>query len=210
LRDTIRQAVEFDGLTEQSQVEFSGVITSMISRIVVGPPIQRGAELLSLIDAGIVQVPFGPSPIVQHQAGSGEWLVASSALDQPTRRTVTAIVAGYLDAPTVDRSRSPLLCSLLAAGRIRASKRNSDGTGIDVDRDGRPLNRLGQPEQGLTVLGPLCEGSRYFSHYVPSPKSRFRAFLDAATAVAALLERHRAPLLRHRGTAATLARKSRQ
>ena len=31
----------------------------------------------------------------------------------------------------------------------------------------------------IWIFGTLSEGVRYFTHYVPSPKSRVRAFIDA-------------------------------
>jgi len=38
------------------------------------------------------------------------------------------------------------------------------------------------------VLGPLTEGARYFTHYLPSPKSRYRAFEDAESCVCAIVD----------------------
>ncbi len=35
----------------------------------------------------------------------------------------------------------------------------------------------------IWVFGVLTEGIRYFNHYVPSPKSRIRAFVDVQTCV---------------------------
>lgn len=194
LRETIRVAVEFDGLTHASKDDFYNNIAPMINRVIVGPPIQRGIELLALIRAGIVDVPFGAAPDVQRGSGESEWLVSSTSLQLPVSKTVSSIVIGFLGAPTVDKSQSPLLMQLLEDGRIRPSKSNIKGAGIDVDRLGHPRNRRGITESNISVLGPLTEGSRYFTYYAPSPKSRFRAFLDADAAVGALLMRYRAPI----------------
>lgn len=194
LRETIRVAVEFDGLTHASRNDFYDNIAPMINRVVVGPPIQRGMELLALVKAGIVDVPFGPEPDVQRGSGESEWLISSTSLQQPVSKKVSAIVIGFLGAPTVDKSQSPLLMQLLEDGRIRPSKSSIKGAGIDVDQLGHPRNRRGIAERNISVLGPLTEGSRYFTYYAPSPKSRFRAFLDADAAVSALFMRYRAPI----------------
>ncbi len=52
-------------------------------------------------------------------------------------------------------------------------------SGIDIDPDSHPLDRAGRPQPRLWVLGPLTEGARYFNHYLPSPKSRSKAFAEA-------------------------------
>jgi uncharacterized NAD(P)/FAD-binding protein YdhS len=192
LRDTIREVVEFGGLTAESQADFSSVIASMITRVVAGPPLRRGIELLALIDAGIVRLPFGPAPTIQRALEGGGWIINSTALEKPLCKAVTAVVAGYLDVPALHRSESRLLRNLVTDGRIRSPGEDPAGPGIDIDRKGHPVNRRGEPETTITVMGPLTEGSRYFTFVAPSPKSRFRAFQDADAAVAALVARDRA------------------
>lgn len=191
LRETIRFAVEFGGLTAASKDDFFYNVVPMINRVIVGPPIQRGIELLALIRAGIVDLPFGPAPNIRRELGSGEWHVSSTSLQRQTSKTVNSIIIGFIGTPTVDKSQSLLLTRLFEDGRIRPSKNSSRGAGIDVDRHGHPLNGQGIAEKSLSVLGPLTEGSRYFTYYAPSPKSRFRAFLDADAAVIALFMRYR-------------------
>jgi hypothetical protein len=50
---------------------------------------------------------------------------------------------------------------------------------IDLSEDFHPVNDHGGVEARLWVFGALSEGVRYFTGYIPSPKSRVRAFLDA-------------------------------
>jgi len=50
---------------------------------------------------------------------------------------------------------------------------------IDLTEDFHPLDVTGQASQRLWVFGVLSEGVRYFTLYIPSPKSRVRAFIDA-------------------------------
>jgi hypothetical protein len=192
LRETIRFAIEFDGLTVASRDDFYDTIAPMITRVVVGPPIQRGMELLALIKAGIVDVPFGPAPETQFESDEAGWLISSTSLRRPVSKRVSTIVVGFQEPPTVDRSQSPLLLQLLEDGRIRPSKGCIKGAGIAVNQLGHPRNMHDEVDRNITVLGPLTEGSRYFTYYAPSPKSRFRAFLDADASVNSLFMRHQA------------------
>jgi hypothetical protein len=184
LRNTIRSAVDFGGLTPDSAREFWDRIAPLINRVMVGPPLRRGQELLGLIDAGVVQIPFGGSPTVTLDRQAKCWEIASTRLGVPTRERVDHVIAGYLEQPSVDRSASPVLSRLHAAGRIRAFP---DACGIDVSRGHHPLNVRGEAEQRLWVLGPLTDGAKYFNHYIPSPKSRFQAFRDADAIVCTIL-----------------------
>ena len=42
-----------------------------------------------------------------------------------------------------------------------------------------PYDAEGRLQPNLSLLGVLTEGVRYFTHYLPSPRSRLRAVLDA-------------------------------
>ena len=184
LRDNLRLAIDFGGLSAASATDFRRRIASLITRAVVGPPLRRGEEMLALIEAGVVRMPFGPSPRVSYDATIGRWRVASTQLQTPFACEVDAMVLGYLEQPGVDRSASPLLSRLHAAGRVRAG---AGGSGVNVNRDGHPIAASGDVEPRLWVLGPLTEGTKYFNHYVPSPKSRFNAFREADRCARAIL-----------------------
>ena len=60
LRNTIRYTVDFGGLTTDSQIAFTTRFASQINRMIVGPPKERSEEMLALVEAGILQFPFGP------------------------------------------------------------------------------------------------------------------------------------------------------
>ncbi|UKJ76236.1 hypothetical protein [Azospirillum brasilense] len=180
LRPQIRSAVDFGGLTPASHQDFRTGIAPLINRAVIGPPLSRNEELLALIDAGIVRAPFGPAPDCRFDASLGRWTITSTALGRPHSQTVDRLIAGHLDQPEVEGSASPLLSGLAGAGRIRAYRHgDAPASGIDIDPDSHPLDRAGRPQPRLWVLGPLTEGARYFNHYLPSPKSRSKAFAEA-------------------------------
>jgi homoserine O-succinyltransferase len=179
LRDTLRLAIEFKGLTLSSHVDFQVNLHSRFSRLVAGPPAFRSQQLLALVDAGILRMPFGPSPEVSPAEG-GRIRVRSTRLDQPFEMEVDRLVRAHLDLPSISRSTNPLFASLLRRGRARPLDFEGTPVGsIDLTRDFHPLDAKGRPQTRLWVFGVLSEGVRYFTLYIPSPKSRVRAFVDA-------------------------------
>ena len=179
LRDTLRLAVEFKGLHLTSHVDFQVNMHSRFARLVAGPPAFRSQQLLALIDAGVLSLPFGPSPELM-PADGGRTLVRSTHLDQPVEVEVDRLIRAHLDLPSISRSTNPLFTNMVKRGRVRPL--DFDGTpvgSIDLTEDFHPLDVAGRPQPHVWVFGVLSEGVRYFTLYIPSPKSRVRAFIDA-------------------------------
>jgi uncharacterized NAD(P)/FAD-binding protein YdhS len=186
LRDTVRYVADFGGLTETSADDFYRRIVPLMNRAVVGPQYERHAELLALMAAGLVQVPFGPGPKIRRNGGG--WTIRSTMLGRPEQREADWLLPALVPLPSVDRSASPLLAALARKGWIRPSRPGSDLTpGIDVDRDQHPLDAAGRPNQRIWVLGPLCEGATFYNNLVPSPGVYSRPVADAHRCAAAML-----------------------
>jgi uncharacterized NAD(P)/FAD-binding protein YdhS len=193
LRDLLRYAVDFGGLTDSSLDAFIGRTVPAVNRAVVGPQYERHTELLALMAAGIASVPFGPAPTVSWTERAGRWTVASSRLAEPYAREVDWLVSAHVDLPGVESSGSPLLRALHAKGWIRPHRPGSRYVrGIDVDRDQHPVTVRGEAEPRLWVLGPLCEGATYYNNLVPSPNVYSRPIFDAHRCVAAMFAAVRA------------------
>lgn len=187
LRDTLRQAVEWKGLTLASHLDFTANLQSRFARLVAGPPAFRCQELLALMDAGIVHMPFGPAPAVAVRP-DGKVLVRSRHLERPFGMVVDRLVRAHLELPSVDSPRSTLIANLARRGRVRPLMFGRTPAGsIDLTEDFHPIGTGGQVEQRLWVFGALTEGTRYFTLYIPSPKSRVRAFLDAEVCARSIL-----------------------
>src|SRR5579875_1316027 len=179
LRDTIRQAVEWKGLTLASHLDFTSNLHSRFARLVAGPPVFRCQELLALMDAGIVQVPFGPAPEVEVRA-DGRVLVRSRHLGRPVEMVLDRLVRAHLELPSVENPSSVLVANLARRGRLRPLMFGHVPVGsVDLTEDFHPVGTAGQIQERLWVFGALTEGTRYFTLYIPSPKSRVRAFEDA-------------------------------
>jgi uncharacterized NAD(P)/FAD-binding protein YdhS len=183
LRDPMRSAIEFGGISLSSYVDFQTNIRNRVHRLVAGPPALRSQQLLALMDAGIVRTAFGPAPTYSSDTDGGA-RIGSTALARPYFERVDHLIQGYLDDPTVHRSASPLLARLYETGRIRQFHYGEVEVGsIDMTEDFHPIGAAGEVSERIWVFGVLTEGIRYFNHYIPSPKSRIRAFVDVQTCV---------------------------
>lgn len=167
LRDRLRQAVDFDGLTEASHRQFYGRWHKAINRLVAGPQKERHADLLALCDAGLLTFLMpGTAPATEHY-----------------RR-----VAGYVQGSGVINSDCAPVRDLARLGLIRPRTEEAGIDGIDVDAACHPKSIRGEAVRNLWVLGPLAEGSCYYNHYVTSAGAPSRLFMDAHRAAAAILE----------------------
>ncbi len=186
LRDQLRSVIEFGGLSLDSYVEFQSNVRGRINRLEAGVPPMRSQQLLGLLDAGVVRIPLGPSP--ELTAGRDGMRLSSTTLDEPTTVAVDGVVRGYLDMPSLARSSSPLLSRLYAKGRLTQLSYGDTPVGsVAINEDFHPYDTEGRLQPNLSVLGVLTEGVRYFTHYLPSPRSRLRAVYDAQACVEAVI-----------------------
>ena len=177
LRDAIRAAVEFGGLTPASHEIFRRRIAPRINQVAVGPPAIRGAQLIALVEAGIARLDLGPAPRIT-SVGRGVWQAASTRFRTPSSVRLDAVVQGFLNGEKSVRS-SRLFQALKASGRARTATSSQDGTvlaDLDISEDHALVDARGRVQTGIRVLGMPCEGMTYFNHYLPSPGSRSRAF----------------------------------
>ncbi len=187
LRDQLRSVIEFGGLTLESYIDFQSHVRGRINRFEAGPPALRSQQLLALIDAGLVEIPFGPHPELT-TTEDGRVLIRTTTLATQAQATVNGVVRGHLDLPSLARSRSPLLSRMYAKGRLTQLSYGDTSVGsVAISEDFHPYDAEGRLLENLSLLGVLTEGVRYFTHYLPSPRSRLRAVLDAQHCVEAII-----------------------
>jgi hypothetical protein len=192
-RDAMRSVVEYGGLSLDSYLDFNADIRSRINRLVAGPPALRSRQMLALMDSGVVSVPFGPAPAVgpaegRHDPGPPPTRISSTALAAPHAADVEVVIRGHLDEPRIEGSASVLLTRLYARGRVSQFRYGAVNVGsVDLTSDAHPIDIDGRPQERIWMFGVLTEGVRHFNHYIPSPKSRIRAFDDIGACVAAIL-----------------------
>lgn len=190
LRDGLREVVEDGRLTLESYHSFHGRLRNDINRLVAGPPAWRLRQLLALVDAGVLRVPFGAAPRIHRlQAGAGRWRIESTHLETPHAEDVDLLVRGHLEDPRLDTSSSPLLTALYRRGRLAPWRYGGTAVGsVDMTPDEHPVDRDGRVQHRLWLFGALTEGARFFTHYVPSPTRGARAYRDIDRCINAILE----------------------
>ena len=187
LRDDIRAVVEFGGLSLESYVDFQSNLRPKLTRFDAGPPPMRIQQLLALMDDGVVRIRLGPGPSVR-KGEDGRARLDSCALAEPASASVDAIVRGHLDLPSLSRSASKLLKRLYFTGRLtQLSYHGTEVGSVSISEDFHPFDVHGRLQPHISVLGVLTEGARYFTHYLPSPRSRLRAVLDAQQTVESVI-----------------------
>jgi hypothetical protein len=149
--------------------------------------------MLALIDAGVVQFPYGPAPALGpavngHDPEHAPTRISSTAFARPYAADVDVLIRGYLEDPRIDGSASKLLTRLYNRGRVSQFRYGAVTVGsIDLTPDSHPIDIDGRPQDRIWMFGVLTEGVRHFNHYIPSPNSRIRAFEDLGACVAEIL-----------------------
>jgi uncharacterized NAD(P)/FAD-binding protein YdhS len=192
-RDMMRSVVERGGLTLDSYLDFNNGICSRIHRLVAGPPALRSRQMLALMDAGVVRMPFGPAPardlaVNGVPARAARTRISSSAFERPYSGDVDLVIRGHLEDPRIADSASQLLARLYARGRVSQLRYREVAVGsVDLTPDSHPIDAEGRPQERISMFGVLTEGARHFTHYIPSPRSRMRAFEDVGACVEEIL-----------------------
>ena len=192
-RDPMRSVVELGGLSSASYLDFNEDISSRIHRLVAGPPALRSRQMLALMDAGVVGTPYGPAPargraLTDRAATEGRTRLSSTAFERPYHEDVDFVIRGHIDKPRIAGSASPLLTRLYSGGRVSEFRYGDVPVGsVDLTPDSHPIDIEGRPQTRISMFGVLTEGVRHFTQYIPSPRSRMRAFEDVGACVAEIL-----------------------
>lgn len=198
LRDAVRTMVEHGRLSLDSYRDFHHRLRGNINRLVSGPPAWRLQQLLALMDAGILRIPFGPEPRIQAVPQSGRYRISSTQLFQPRTQEIDLLVRGYLDEPRLGATASPLLAALHRRGRLNPCRYGDCEVGsVDITADGNPLDRDGRVQSRLWIFGAVTEGTLFATHYIPSPSRGARAYRDIDRCVAAIFATARTGAQRH-------------
>jgi hypothetical protein len=145
------------------------------------------------MDAGVLRVPYGPAPALGAALGQDDpdltrTRISSTALHEAHAGDVDVVVRGHLDEPRIEGSASVLLSRLYDRGRVSQFRYGAVNVGsVDLTSDAHPIDIDGRPQKRVWMFGVLTEGVRHFTHYIPSPKSRIRAFQDIGACVAEIL-----------------------
>jgi FAD-NAD(P)-binding len=188
LRDTLRAAIDFGGLTEASHRWLYSDFVPVMNRVAVGPPASRIAELLALVDAGIVSMDLGPGAACAVPATPGLPMCVAAQHWPWYAQTLDVLVRARISNHSPVDDASPLMRSLLDAGHVRLF-RNGDfhPGGIEVDRHLNWVTRQGEVIKNAWALGIPTEGVRFYTFVVPRPGVNSTAVVDAGRVVQRML-----------------------
>ncbi len=186
VRPFIRDCVAHEALFQEERRIFFDEIAPRIAQLVVGPPIVRGRQWLALMRAGVIKVALGPAPDLHRDFSRRLWQARSTRFEQPLTTCLDVIVRGRLSHDPV-RFGGSLLHACHQDGLFAAAPHRIAGGKVSIiprtDRQGHPFDATGNLVTAVTLLGGPNEGATYFNHYLPSPKSRSRAFEQIQEAI---------------------------
>jgi uncharacterized NAD(P)/FAD-binding protein YdhS len=180
VRDYIRYAVDYGGLTEDSHKRFLNEVIPVMYRIAAGAPKERNMELLALVDAGIASFGPGPSPETSLDPFKARFVLRSTRLSKPVERHPDVLVRARIDCAVFpEQQDSALIRNMLRRGVVRPY---INGTfhpgGIDVDASQNVITACGRVQHNLWALGILVEGANFCTYVLPRAlvNSRFIQF----------------------------------
>jgi hypothetical protein len=187
-RDTLRACVDFGGLNEESHSHFLKIYSSILNRLAVGPPKERTAQVLALIDAGILQADFGTLPQVRVDVVAGKFQIYSTAFSVKNEAHSDFLIVSRIQPNVALADKSPLMKSMVELGTIRPFLNKSFCPGgIDIDPNFNVIDFQGRKNLSIWALGTIAEGPKYYTFILPRPGVNSTAINDAGKCVQGLL-----------------------
>jgi hypothetical protein len=192
LRDRIRYAVEFGGLTPESHRIFVTGFTPLHNRLAVGPPVEAIEELQALVEAGVVDPYCGPQPRLQWDSQSGRLSLHPTAF-RGASRELSVVVNARIPPTDVATTAYPFVRNLLEGGYIVPFENALLGTvyrpgGIAVTQSYKVINKHARAYDNLFAVGAITEGCTWYSQVLARPYVNSRSMRDAASVVQSLYE----------------------
>ncbi|MEW2167066.1 FAD/NAD(P)-binding protein [Streptomyces sp. NPDC007084] len=197
IRDTrasLREAVEFSGLTPGSHRTFNSTYVPVMNRVSFGPPRHRNHQLLALFRAGTVDLAGGPGCRVVPDRDAARFAIRTEYPEGTAICHADALVIARLDAFHPERDRSPLTANLLVRGLVRPYANGGfKPGGLDIDERGRLITAAGEPLRTAWAVGYPAEGPRFYTHALPRHGMTSQFTTDADVSVRDMIAhiRHR-------------------
>jgi hypothetical protein len=158
-----------------------------MNRLAVGPPKERIAQLLALIDAGVVRADFGPGARCDFDEESASFVVRSYWPGESA--SASMLVRGRASLPGPLEDKSPLMRNLVAHGIVRPFMNGQfHPGGITVDRNMNVVAQDGSAQTTIWALGTLVEGCKFYTFVLPRPGANSTAMVDAGRAVGRMMD----------------------
>lgn len=181
VRDVIRSAIDFAGLTEESHRWLLSEFLPIMNRLAVGPPKERISQLLALMDAGVVSADFGPGARGVYDDDAGCFVVRDH-WGGGEQANVLVRARASLPGPLEDRS--PLMRKMVKRGIVKPFMNGAfHPGGITVDRNMNVVGADSAVQDTLWALGTLVEGCKFYTFVLPRPGANSTTMVDAGRAV---------------------------
>jgi methylaspartate mutase epsilon subunit len=189
VRDTLRAAVEFDGLRVGSfEHEFQRDFAPLCSLLSAGPPAARVSQLLAIQAAGILRI-IGPDLAVHCDSGEDCFRLSSPSVPGHGER-VTVLLDSRVPFPSLAHTQNSLLQALRQRGLVRSYSRVAeDGEasvsgGIDVlPPSFQVVGRNGKANPRIFAIGLPTESPRWFTQVGSATPGTVSQFTRDAMAV---------------------------
>ncbi|WP_375631700.1 MULTISPECIES: FAD/NAD(P)-binding protein [unclassified Bartonella] len=169
LRNVLRNAVEFGGLTAASHREFVDIYFPLINRITVGTSLKVMEKIAALATAKIVDLSESKAPNLQ--AKGGKWHLGNI-------RSIDYLVNARIPRFSLKNSRNNLLKTCFKDGILREWSNDlvPDDMymlgGVDI----HPITHAcvyssGQISKNVFIIGPPTEGPHYFRSAAVRPNT---------------------------------------
>ncbi|MFC0131204.1 response regulator [Massilia eurypsychrophila] len=187
VRDVVRSAIDFGGLYEHSHRWVLSEFLPIMNRLAVGPPKERIAQLLALMDAGTVRADFGPGARCELDESRASFVVQSHWPGEMASANV--LVRGRASLPGPLEDKSPLMRKLVQRGIVRPFMNGQfHPGGITVDRNMNVVAHDGAAQTTLWALGTLVEGCKFYTFVLPRPGANSTTMVDAGRAVGHMMD----------------------
>ena len=188
IRDIIRSAVDFGGLTEASHKKFINHFVPIMNRLAVGPPKARINEWIALMEVGILHFNSGPAPLCELDTHDAKFTLTSTVFVAPVVKG-DVLIKAKVDMPGPLESQSLLMQHMIQRKIARPFK---NGTyhpgGIEVNPQLNIVTAQGAIIKNIWALGILTEGCKFYTFVVPRPGVNSTAIVDAGRAVKQMIE----------------------
>jgi len=187
IRDNIRYAVDYGGLTPESHAKFLEVWCSISNRIASGPPKERGMELLALMEAGIVEI-FGPRPKIAFDEKASRFTLTSTHLPTPRTEHFDVLLRAKVELFRPETSTLPLFQNMIRSGMVAPYANGGFRPGgVQIDEACNIVTRDGRPLKNFWALGYVVEGPHFYTYVLPRPYANSRGLQDAGKSVLAMM-----------------------
>ncbi|WP_017655544.1 FAD/NAD(P)-binding protein [Fortiea contorta] len=184
VRDNIRYAIDFAGLTESSHRWLFYSFIPVMNRLAVGPPKIRIEEILALKKAGILKIDLGINPEWKFDETSNLFVING----QFETIKSDVLIRSRIAMPSPQQSSNLLLRQLINDGFARPFfNKKFHPNGLDISSDFNLISRDNNVYQNFWVLGTPTEGAKFYTFILPRPFVNSTALLDADRIVQSLV-----------------------